>query len=221
MFRSLSTTFRRLPVLANQIKCSRAVHYNPYDNNNNEMIRATTILSVRKGGKVVLIGDGQVSQGESILKHNAKKVRRLGAQRQVIAGLAGSTADALTFYERLEEKMEKYPGQLLRACVDLARDWRRDKMLRQLNAVMIVADEKVSLMLTGNGDVIEPEGRGAVLAIGSGGLVARAAARALIDIDGLDAEEIAKRAMKIAAETCVYTNSTFVMETLEDKQQQT
>eukprot|EP00300_Choanocystis_sp_HF-7_P011549 c17510_g1_i1.p1 GENE.c17510_g1_i1~~c17510_g1_i1.p1 ORF type:complete len:167 (+),score=35.78 c17510_g1_i1:277-777(+) len=165
------------------------------------------------------MGDGQVSQGPNVLKTNARKVRRLGANRQVIAGLAGSTADAMTFFERLEEKLEKYPGQLLRAAVDLAREWRGDKYLRRLDAVMIVVDSKVSLMLTGNGDVIEPEGseRGeGVLAIGSGGLVAQSAALALLDIDGLDAHAIAHKAMTIAAKTCVYTNNNFVVEALED-----
>lgn len=173
----------------------------------------TTIVSVRKGGKVVVAGDGQVSLGQTVMKGNARKVRRLG-NGSVIAGFAGATADAFTLLERLEAKIEQYPGQLTRACVELAKDWRTDRYLRRLEAMMIVADKTVTLGLTGNGDVLEPEE--GIMAIGSGGNFALAAARALIDSDK-DAEAIAKRAMQIAAEICVYTNSTLVMETLENE----
>jgi ATP-dependent HslUV protease subunit HslV len=171
----------------------------------------TTILSVRKGGKVVIAGDGQVSLGQTIIKGNARKVRPLGA-RKVIAGFAGATADAMTLFERLEAKLEQYPEQLTRACVDMAKDWRTDRYLRRLEAMMIVADKKVSLVLTGTGDVLEPE-RG-VIAIGSGGNYALAAARALIDGE-LDAEAIARKSMAIAAEICVYTNANLTVETLD------
>ena len=171
----------------------------------------TTILTVRKGGKVVIAGDGQVSLGQTIIKGNARKVRPLGAGGQVIAGFAGATADAMTLFERLEGKLEQYPMQLTRACVDMAKDWRTDRYLRRLEAMMIVADRNVSLVLTGTGDVLEPE-KG-VIAIGSGGNYALAAARALIDSD-LDAETIARKAMAIAAEICVYTNSNVTVESL-------
>jgi ATP-dependent HslUV protease subunit HslV len=171
----------------------------------------TTILSVRKGGKVVIAGDGQVSLGQTIIKGNARKVRPLGSGH-VIAGFAGATADAMTLFERLEAKLEQYPEQLTRACVDMAKDWRTDRYLRRLEAMMIVADKKVSLVLTGTGDVLEPE-RG-VVAIGSGGNYALAAARALIDGE-LDAEAIARKSMAIAAEICVYTNANLTVETLD------
>ncbi|MGV8998599.1 MAG: ATP-dependent protease subunit HslV [Parvibaculaceae bacterium] len=170
----------------------------------------TTILTVRKGGKVVIAGDGQVSMGNTIMKGNARKVRPLGSG-QVIAGFAGATADAMTLFERLEAKLEQYPGQLTRACVELAKDWRTDRYLRRLEALMIVADAEVSLVLTGNGDVLEPEG--GIVGIGSGGNFALAAARALADSD-LTAEEIARKAMKIAAEICVFTNGNLTVETL-------
>ncbi len=173
----------------------------------------TTIVSVRKGGKVVIAGDGQVSLGQTVMKGNARKVRRLG-NGSVIAGFAGATADAFTLLERLEAKIEQYPGQLTRACVELAKDWRTDRYLRRLEAMMIVADKTVTLGLTGNGDVLEPEE--GIMAIGSGGNFALAAARALIDSDK-DAEAIAKRAMQIASEICVYTNGMLVMETLENE----
>src|ERR1700757_197475 len=146
---------------------------------------ATTILSVRKGGEVVMAGDGQVSMGQTIVKGNAKKVRRLG-NGQILAGFAGSTADAFTLFERLEAKMERHPGQLLRACIELAKDWRTDRYLRRLEAMMAVADKDVSLLLSGSGDVLEPEG--GLIAIGSGGNYALAAARALVDIGGVDAQ---------------------------------
>ena len=174
----------------------------------------TTILSVRKGGKVVVAGDGQVSLGSTVVKANAKKVRRLGADGAVIGGFAGSTADAFTLFDRLESKLERWPGQLLRASVELAKDWRTDRYLRRLDAMMAVADKNVTLILTGNGDVLEPSD--GIAAIGSGGNYALAAARALIDGDK-DAEEIAWRAMKIAAEVCVYTNENIIIETLESE----
>ena len=171
----------------------------------------TTILTVRKGGRVVVGGDGQVSIGQTIIKGNAKKVRRLG-KGEVIGGFAGATADAFTLFERLEAKLEQYPGQLTRAAVELAKDWRTDRYLRRLEAMMIVADASVSLVLTGTGDVLEPE-KG-VMAIGSGGNYALAAARALEDGDH-DAEAIVRRAMRIAAEICVYTNENLVIESLD------
>jgi ATP-dependent HslUV protease subunit HslV len=170
----------------------------------------TTILSVRKANRVVIAGDGQVSLGQTVIKGNARKVRPLGAG-QVIGGFAGATADAMTLFERLESKLEQYPSQLTRACVDMAKDWRTDRYLRRLEAMMIVADPTVTLVLTGTGDVLEPE-KG-IIAIGSGGNYALAAARALADSD-LDAETIARKAMAIAAEICVYTNNNLTVETL-------
>ncbi len=171
----------------------------------------TTIVTVRKGGEVVIAGDGQVSLGQTVIKATARKVRPL-SKGDVIAGFAGATADAFTLLERLEAKLEQYPGQLLRACVELAKDWRTDRYLRQLEAMMIVADKTSTLVLTGTGDVLEPEG--GVMGIGSGGLYALAAARALADTD-LDAETIARRAMAVAAEICVYTNGNVVVEKLQ------
>jgi ATP-dependent HslUV protease subunit HslV len=172
----------------------------------------TTILAVRKDNKVVIAGDGQVSFGQTVIKSNARKVRRLGKDR-VIAGFAGATADAFTLFERLEGKLETYPGQLTRACVELAKDWRTDRYLRRLEAMMAVADAQVSLVLTGTGDVLEPED--GLIGIGSGGAYALAAARALIDIDDLDAEAIARKSLDIAADICVYTNRNVVLEALE------
>jgi ATP-dependent HslUV protease subunit HslV len=171
----------------------------------------TTILTVRKDGKVVIAGDGQVSVGQTVIKHNAKKVRPLG-KGGVIAGFAGATADAFTLFERLEAKLDQYPAQLTRACVELAKDWRTDRYLRRLEAMMLVADKTTSLVLTGTGDVLEPEG--GVAGIGSGGNYALAAARALVGTD-LSAEEIARKAMAIAADICVYTNSSLTIETLD------
>jgi ATP-dependent HslUV protease, peptidase subunit HslV len=171
----------------------------------------TTILSVRKNGSVVVAGDGQVTLGQTVIKSNAKKVRRLG-KGEVIAGFAGATADAFTLFERLEAKLEQHPGQLTRACVELAKDWRTDRYLRRLEAMMAVADRNVSLVLTGTGDVLEPED--GLIGIGSGGGYALAAARALMTVQELDAETVARRAMKIAAEICVYTNQNIVVETL-------
>ncbi len=170
----------------------------------------TTILAVRKGGATVIAGDGQVSMGATVVKGNARKVRRL-AGGKVIAGFAGATADAFTLIERLEAKLEQYPEQLARACVDLAKDWRTDRYLRRLEAMLIVADASAIYTVTGVGDVLEPEY--GVAAIGSGGQYALAAARALIDFD-LPAEDIARRAMAIAGDICVYTNGSLTVETL-------
>jgi ATP-dependent HslUV protease subunit HslV len=171
----------------------------------------TTILSVRKGDQVVVAGDGQVSLGQTVIKSNARKVRRLG-KGDVIAGFAGATADAMTLFERLEGKLETYPGQLTRACVELAKDWRTDRYLRRLEAMMAVADHGTSLVLTGTGDVLEPDD--SLIGIGSGGAYALSAARALIDIDDLDAEAIARKSMTIAAGICVYTNDSIIVESI-------
>ena len=176
-----------------------------------EVWHGTTIVSVRKNGKAVIAGDGQVSLQSTVIKPNARKVRRLGGDK-VIAGFAGATADAFTLFERLERKLEQYNGQLMRAAVELAKDWRTDKYLRNLEAMMIVADKDVMLILTGNGDVLEPEG--GIAAIGSGGNYALAAARALSEYEP-DAEKLAKRAMAIAAEVCVFTNDRLTVETIE------
>jgi ATP-dependent HslUV protease subunit HslV len=172
-------------------------------------LRGTTILCVRKGNEVVLAGDGQVSFGHTVLKSTANKVRRLSGG-EIISGFAGSTADAFTLFERLEAKLEKHPKQLLRASVELAKDWRTDKYLRRLEAMMIVANKEVTLILTGNGDVIEPEH--GVAAIGSGGNYAKAAALALIGQKNLSAEQIVKKSMEIAADICVYTNFNIIIE---------
>ncbi|MFO1152337.1 MAG: ATP-dependent protease subunit HslV [Rhodospirillales bacterium] len=171
----------------------------------------TTILAVRKNGRVVIAGDGQVSMGNTIIKSNARKVRRL-ADGCVIAGFAGATADAFTLFERLESKLEQYPRQLTRACVELAKDWRTDRYLRRLEAMMAVADADVSLVMTGSGDVLEPED--GLIGIGSGGSFALAAARAMIDRDDLDVEAIARRALVIAADICVFTNRNILIESL-------
>src|SRR5690348_10581187 len=171
----------------------------------------TTILALRKGGEVVVAGDGQVSMGQTIVKSNARKVRRLG-DGNVVAGFAGTTADAITLFERLEAKLEQYSGQLTRACVELAKDWRTDRYLRRLEAMMAVADKQVSLIISGTGDVLEPED--GIIGIGSGGGYALAAARALIDQPGLDAEQVARKAMAIAAGICVYTNEKVTIESL-------
>lgn len=172
----------------------------------------TTILSVRKNGRVVVAGDGQVSFGNTVMKAQARKVRQLG-DGSVIAGFAGATADAFTLFERLEEKLEKHPGQLTRAAVELAKDWRTDRYLRRLEAMMAVADKTTSLVLTGNGDVLEPED--GLIGIGSGGTFALSAARALVDLDDMDAEAIARKAMKIAAGICIYTNEHLTIEMLD------
>ncbi len=180
--------------------------HNPYGT-----MHGTTIISVRKGNMVVMAGDGQVSLGQTVMKGNARKVRRIGKTGDVIAGFAGATADAFTLLERLEKKLEQYPGQLMRASVELAKDWRTDKYLRNLEAMMLVADKTVTLAITGNGDVLEPEH--GTIAIGSGGNYALAAALALMDTD-ISAEDIARKAMKIAADICVYTNENVRVETL-------
>jgi len=172
----------------------------------------TTILAIRKNNEVVVAGDGQVSLGQTVMKANARKVRRLGKDNTIIAGFAGATADAFTLFERLEAKLEAHPGQLTRACVELAKDWRTDKYLRKLEALMAVCDKETSLILSGTGDVVEPED--GIIGIGSGGNYALAAARALIDQDSMTAETIAQRGLEIAADICVYTNNNIVIEKL-------
>ncbi|MGD1955770.1 MAG: ATP-dependent protease subunit HslV [Sphingomonadales bacterium] len=171
----------------------------------------TTILSVRKGGTVVMAGDGQGSLGQTVIKGNARKVRSIH-KGQVLAGFAGATADAFTLLERLEDKLERFPGQLMRASVELAKDWRTDRYLRRLEAMMAVADKEVSLVLTGNGDVLEPPD--GLIGIGSGGNYALSAARALVDTD-MDAEAIARKSMQVAADICVYTNESVILEKLD------
>jgi ATP-dependent HslUV protease, peptidase subunit HslV len=192
---------------------------NPHDSTNpnrehmsNQKIRSTTVLCVRRGDKVVMAGDGQVSLGETVVKHSARKVRRLGKDNSVLAGFAGSTADAFTLFEKFEQMLEKYSNNLTRAAVELAKEWRTDRMLRRLEALLVVADQEKTLLLSGTGDVVEPDD--GIIAIGSGGNYALAAARALLSETGLEPTEIARRAMSIAAEICVYTNEQFVMEEL-------
>jgi ATP-dependent HslUV protease subunit HslV len=179
-----------------------------------QQIHATTILSVRRNGKVVIGGDGQVSMGNTVMKGNARKVRRL-YKGQVLAGFAGATADAFTLFERFEAKLEKHSGHLVRAAVELAKDWRTDRMLRRLEALLLVADKEASLILTGTGDVVEPEGEGSLMAIGSGGSYAQAAARAMLDNTDLEAREIVEKGLTIAADICVYTNHNLVIEELD------
>ena len=169
----------------------------------------TTIIGVRKGDRIVVAGDGQVSMGNTVMKPNARKVRRIGEGGKVVAGFAGATADAFTLFERLEKKLEQYSGQLLRAAVELTKDWRTDKYLRNLEALMIVADKDNLLVLTGNGDVLEPEG--GITAIGSGGNYALAAAKAIAEYED-DPEQIARKAMKVAADICVFTNGNVTVE---------
>jgi len=176
----------------------------------NDVFHGTTIVSVRKGGKVAIGGDGQVTMGNTVVKANAKKVRRLGTG-DVIGGFAGATADALTLFDRLEKKLEEHRGQLARACVELAKDWRTDRYLRRLDAMMLVADKDVSLLLAGTGDVLEPEN--GIAGIGSGGPYALAAARALIETEH-DAETIVRKSLDIAADICIYTNRNVVVETI-------
>lgn len=173
--------------------------------------RGTTILCVRKGDKVVIAGDGQVTLGATVIKSQARKVRRL-AGGNVIAGFAGATADAFTLFERLEAKLETYPAQLTRACVELAKDWRTDRYLRRLEAMMAVADKNASLILTGTGDVLEPED--GLIGIGSGGAFALSAARALQDVDNYDAEKIARKSLEVAAGICIYTNNNIIIESI-------
>lgn len=172
----------------------------------------TTILCLRRGAQLVMAGDGQVTQGAMVIKAGARKIRRLGSGGEILAGFAGATADAFTLIERLEAKLEKHSGQTLRACVELAKDWRTDRYLRRLEAMLVVADASVSLLISGNGDVLEPED--GVIAIGSGGAYALAAARALLTETTLEAQAIARRAMKIAADICIYTNEQILLETL-------
>jgi len=183
-----------------------------------EQYRGTTIVSVRRGKQVVIGGDGQVTLGNTVMKGNARKVRRL-FHGKVIAGFAGGTADAFTLFERFEGKLEKYRGQLLRSAVELAKDWRTERSMRQLDAILAVADETASLIITGNGDVIEPEN--GLIAIGSGGAFAQAAALALLDNTKLEAKTIVKKALNIAGDICIYTNGNLTIETLEteDKKQ--
>ncbi len=177
-----------------------------------EQYRGTTICSVRRGNQVVMGGDGQVTLGNTVMKSNARKVRRLYKDR-VIAGFAGATADAFTLFERFEGKLEKHSGQLVRAAVEMAKDWRTDRMLRRLEALLAIADNENSLLISGNGDVIEPEH--GLIAIGSGGPFAQAAAMALLEDTELDAEAIVRRSLGIAADICIYTNSNIVIETLD------
>tara|TARA_Y100000748_G_scaffold298265_1_gene293302 strand:+ start:572 stop:1123 length:552 start_codon:yes stop_codon:yes gene_type:complete len=181
------------------------------ENQQSSSWRGTTIISVRKGNQVVIAGDGQVSLGNTVIKGTAQKVRKLG-DGSVIAGFAGATADAFTLFERLEEKLEKHPKQLTRACVELAKDWRTDKYLRRLEALLTVADASTSLLITGMGDVLDPEGE--LIGIGSGGNFALSAAKALIDTN-MSAEEIALKSLNIAAEICVYTNNNITVEKIE------
>jgi ATP-dependent HslUV protease subunit HslV len=176
-----------------------------------DQFRGTTIVSVRRGGVVAIGGDGQVSLGNTVMKGNARKVRRLYGDK-VLAGFAGGTADAFTLFERFEGKLEQY-GNLTRAAIELAKDWRTDRMLRRLEALLCVADKDTSLMITGNGDVVEPEDN--LMAVGSGGAFAQAAARALMDNTDLEARTIAEKALEIAADICIYTNHNRVIETLE------
>ncbi|MBF8268685.1 MAG: ATP-dependent protease peptidase subunit [Gammaproteobacteria bacterium] len=177
-----------------------------------EQFRGTTILSVRKGSHVVLGGDGQVSVGDTIMKGNARKVRRL-YNDQIIAGFAGGTADAFTLFERFEGKLEKHTGNLMRSAVELAKDWRTDRMLRRLEALLCVADKASSFIISGNGDVIEPED--SIMAIGSGGAYARAAARALLENTDLDARQIVEKSLGIAADICIYTNHSLSIEEIK------
>jgi len=186
-------------------------HYRSHGEHSSSGMVGTTILCVKKGEDIVVIGDGQVSLGSTVVKPNARKVRQI--RPGIIAGFAGSTADAFTLFERLEEKLDQHQGQLLRSCVDLAKSWRTDKYLRRLEAVMIVADKSICLTVTGNGDVVEPHD--GLIGIGSGGTYALACARGLIDMPGLDAETIALKAMNVAADLCIYTNHNFLIEKIK------
>tara|TARA_B100000700_G_scaffold313864_1_gene399561 strand:+ start:804 stop:1352 length:549 start_codon:yes stop_codon:yes gene_type:complete len=179
----------------------------------NNIIKSTTIIGIRKDKLVVIAGDGQASLGNTVMKANVKKVRRLGSENSIIAGFAGSTADAFALFERLETKLDQYKNQLKRACVELAKDWRTDRYLRRLEAMMIVADKEVSLLLSGTGDVIESDD--GILAIGSGGPYANSAAKALLKNTSMDAKEIALKSLDIAADICIYTNHNIISETIE------
>jgi ATP-dependent HslUV protease, peptidase subunit HslV len=207
------TPVKAQPCEADTATPSSAIMQNtPYISPDPTGWHGTTILCVRRDGHVAMAGDGQVSLVQTIIKGNARKVRRIGAGSTVLAGFAGATADAFTLLERLEAKLERFPGQLERACVELAKDWRTDRYLRRLEAMMAVADKDRSFTLTGTGDVLEPDD--GVIGIGSGGNYALSAARALMAVEGLSAEEIARRAMKIAADICVYTNNNIILETI-------
>ena len=179
----------------------------------NNIIKSTTIIGIRKDKLVVIAGDGQASLGNTVMKANVKKVRRLGSENSIIAGFAGSTADAFALFERLETKLDQYKNQLKRACVELAKDWRTDRYLRRLEAMMIVADKDVSLLLSGTGDVIESDD--GILAIGSGGPYANSAAKALMKNTNMDAKEVALESLNIAADICIYTNHNIISETIE------
>ena len=179
----------------------------------NNIIKSTTIIGIRKDNLVVIAGDGQASLGNTIIKANVKKLRKLGTDNSIISGFAGSTADSFALFERLETKLDQYKNQLKRACVELAKDWRTDRYLRKLEAMMIVADKEVSLLLSGTGDVIESDD--GILAIGSGGPYANSAAKALIKHTSMNAKEIATESLNIAADICVYTNHNIVLETIE------
>ena len=179
----------------------------------NNIIKSTTIIGIRKDNLIVIAGDGQVSLGNTIMKANVKKIRKLGADNSVISGFAGSTADAFALFERLETKLDQYKNQLKRACVELAKDWRTDRYLRKLEAMMIVADKEISLLLSGTGDVIESDD--GILAIGSGGPYANSAAKALLKHTSMNAKEVAIESLNIAADICVYTNHNIVSETIE------
>ena len=187
--------------------------FNKNKNSKTNSIKSTTILGIRKGREVVIAGDGQATFGSTIIKSTVKKVRRLGKNNEIIAGFAGSTADAFALFERLESKLEKHPAQLQRACVELAKDWRTDKYLRRLEAMMIVADKNISLLVSGNGDVIESDD--GILGIGSGGPYAISAARALLENKEMSAYDIAKKAINIAANICIYTNHNIIIEKIE------
>ena len=180
---------------------------------NKNSINATTIIGIRKNNQIVIAGDGQASMGNTIMKANVKKVRRLGTKNSIIAGFAGSTADAFALFERLESKLDQYKNQLKRACVELAKDWRTDRYLRKLEAMMIVADKDVSLLLSGTGDVIESDD--GILAIGSGGPYANSAAKALLNNTTMNAKEVAKESLNIAADICVYTNHNLILEEIK------
>eukprot|EP00547_Thalassionema_nitzschioides_P005416 CAMPEP_0194200778 /NCGR_PEP_ID=MMETSP0156-20130528/1250_1 /TAXON_ID=33649 /ORGANISM="Thalassionema nitzschioides, Strain L26-B" /LENGTH=220 /DNA_ID=CAMNT_0038925827 /DNA_START=48 /DNA_END=710 /DNA_ORIENTATION=+ len=211
---SLARAFIRNPVIC------RSFHSTTATLGGNNQYHGTTIVCVRKNGKVCMMGDGMVSMGAMMVKPNAKKIRLIPAKGDdgsgTIVGFAGSTADAFTLVERLESKLEEHPGQLARSCVELAKGWRTDKYLRRLEASLLVADEYVSLELTGNGDVLESSD--GILGVGSGSPYALAAARALIDIEELSAEDVAHRAMKVAANMCIYTNDNFRKEIMDSKE---
>jgi len=200
-----------------KLSCTRRYFATEQQKKFEEEWRSTTILCIRKGSKVTMIGDGQVSRGSTVLKGNALKVRRI--RKDILVGMAGAVGDCLALIERLEKHLDETAGNLTRACVSLAKAWRTEKYLRELNATLCVADPTVSLMVTGNGDVIEPAD--GIMAIGSGGTYALACAKGLIDLDDMDSEEIAKKSMKIAADICVYTNQNFVVETLQTKTSKT